>query len=130
MNKNLDFRIVSIVQQHFGPDKHLADVGIELSFPLFFGGKRHMVDKSQGFYAAPLAAITNNKYELVQTTTIGIEPGYQFLFKQRFGLIVGMQFGTSFLNKNVGLNSRGRYFKLKVTFGIWGQKTPKSVKKS
>ncbi len=119
INKYYDLRLSTKAMYHFGSMNRWANIGGELAFPIYFNPKYSDFAASKGAYTAPFIAGFNNKYKHYQSGIIGIEPGYLFLFRNKYALSAGIQIGAEYVNHELQDNAIYSHFELKLCFGFW-----------
>ncbi len=117
---NLDIRFLGFVNYGFRPyGSALISVGGEICLPYHFDFSRNKDFISQGFYIGPGAAFRRNIHYNHSSFSIFVEPGYHFLFNEKFSLIIGPQYKLTRINNDSGANTTQSNFGLKVILGWW-----------
>jgi hypothetical protein len=115
---NLDIRFLGLVNYGFrNYGSALINVGGEISLPYHFDfGSGHDYI-SKGFFIGPGAAFTRNIYYEHNNFSIFFEPGYNFLFNEKFSLIIDMQYGRTYFRYYDGARLTQNHFGVKVVLG-------------
>lgn len=119
INKYYDVRLSSRAMFHNGAENRWDNIGGEISFPIFYRKKYSAMAASKGVYFAPFLSAYNNAPKHFIIANLGIEPGYLFLFRNKFSLATGIQIGASYKNYDKQENEILSHFAVKVCFGIW-----------
>lgn len=119
INKYYDIRLSTRAMYHFGQENRWANIGGEIAFPIYFKPKYSAFAASKGIYTAPFLAAFNNKYKHYNSAMIGVEPGYLFLFRNKYALSAGIQIGAEYVNYELQENAIYSHFQVKLCFGFW-----------
>lgn len=120
ITNSIDCRITPIYNLGYrGIGVGYKSVGGQVALPIFFNSKKHLLEASNGFYFAPVLALT--RWGTLFQTNIGFfaEPGYHILFDNHLALNIGAQLGTNFLIYDVNKNLWKTHLGLKITIGGW-----------
>ncbi|MBN2893613.1 MAG: hypothetical protein JXL97_17205 [Bacteroidales bacterium] len=120
VSKRFDFRFTTISNYHFSKtDNGFSNVGISFALPFSFKKKESLIDKTSGFYIAPLIGGTRNFFALHYATTIALEPGYAFAWESRFAFHLGVQLGKTYFFNDHSPSEWGPHFGFKFHLGWW-----------
>lgn len=120
LSKRLDFRLSSILNLGVrNAGNEISHLGLEMAFPLFFRAKETRNLPSKGFFVAPSASFTRNRLEAHSNVGFWLEPGYNLLIDDRYGLSFGVQLGTTHFNHDEKPDEWGPHFGVKIIFGRW-----------
>ena len=121
LSKRIDFRLVSIFNYHFSPDKNeFSDLGIEAGLPVFFKAKEELSNPSSGFFISPAFLFVRNIENDHYSITCAVEPGYFFSFDSRFAFSLQLQLGgTYFMYDEEIPNAWKSHFGFKGNLGFW-----------
>ena len=120
LSKRVDYRIVSIVNYHFGPINQISDLGLEIGFPVFLKSKETILEPSSGIFVSPVISFGRNLLNEHYTLTLAAEPGYFFDFNSRFALSLQFQIGGSyFVYDAENENAWRTHFGFKANLGFW-----------
>ncbi|HNQ69065.1 MAG TPA: hypothetical protein PKN32_11855 [Bacteroidales bacterium] len=120
ITKNFDIRGISVLNygfRHFS--SALINVGAELSFPYYLNFGKSAPATSSGFFVALGSAFTRNIYYNHKNISVFLEPGYSFLWDNKFSLIIDLQYGRTFFFYDDGNNIMGNHFGVKFILGWW-----------
>ncbi len=97
----------------------ISHYGLEFAGVVFIKRKTEITECPSAWFVAPVVSLTQNQYEDKSNVGLWLEPGYAFLFENKFALSLGLQFGmTAFISHQEEL-SWGNHFGFKVIFGKW-----------
>lgn len=120
ISNTIDFRFSTILNLGLRDSgNRMSHLGFETAFPIFFTKKENKTDCSKGFYIAPILSFTRNKIEEHNNLGIWAEPGYNFLFDNKFAMSIGAQFGATYFAYDDGKSKWGNHFGIKFIFGKW-----------
>ena len=119
ISKRMDFRVVSLCNYHFGDDKQISDVGMNMILPVFLKQKEERIEASKGIYLGPVLGLGRNFLNKHNTVTAAIESGYLFSTWGRFALGLALQYGKSFFKYDDSPNKWRSHFGVKVNLGFW-----------
>lgn len=119
IGKQIDFRITSEVNYHFGPINGISDVGAQVVMPVYFRKKENTKSMSHGFYAGPVLGLGQNLLDDHNTITVAVEPGYMFKANKSFSLAIGLQLGASYFDNFNKPNAWYSHFGFKINLGFW-----------
>lgn len=116
---NVNIRLTSIGKYSFRIiDSALRDIGGELAIPVYF----NFTDPPRvpnGLYIAPALMLTRNIHYNHNTASVFFEPGYNFLYNDKFSLILGLQIGRKYFLQTGATNVQQNYYGIKIVLGIW-----------
>lgn len=117
---NLDFRAITLLNYGFRDvGSGLISIGAELSFPYYIHRGEFKNEMKKGLFAGPGLAFSHNIYNNSNVTNVFIEPGYSFVWNESFALIIGLQYGRTFLNYQNGSRIVTNHYGLRVILGWW-----------
>lgn len=120
ITKNFDIRGISLLNYGFrNLGSALINVGAELSFPYYLNFAKSAPQTSSGFFVAIGSAFTRNIYYNHKNISVFLEPGYSFLWDNKFSLIIDMQYGRTFFFYDDGNTIIGNHFGVKFILGWW-----------
>lgn len=120
ITNNFDIRLISKLNYGFRTTGGaIISAGAELSLPFFIHKEKFENNIPYGFYIAPGTLFLQNVIYKHKQSSIFIEPGYNFLFNNKFSLIIGLQYGRKFFNYNNSNNTQVNHFGIKVILGFW-----------
>lgn len=119
-SKRVDLRLTSVLNLGIRKTKNqLSHYGIETAFPIFFKSKTSKNECSKGFFIAPIISITRNEIGHHSNAGIWLEPGYNFLFDNKFAITIGPQIGATYFHYDSSPGKWGNHFGFKFVFGKW-----------
>jgi len=123
ISKHIDVRLISLANYHFGGKENgFSDIGFQFVLPIYFKKKEMAKIIPQGLYLGPVLGIGRNLINDHYTTTLAIEPGYQFPTKKSFSISMGLQLGGSYFAYDNQPNVWRNHFGFKVNIGFWVNK--------
>lgn len=123
ISKRLDIRLITLANYHFGGKENgFSDIGFQFVLPFYLKKKEAPNIIPQGFYLGPVLGIGRNLINDHYTTTLAIEPGYQFPTKKSFSISMGLQLGGSYFTYDNQPNILRSHFGFKVNIGFWVNK--------
>ncbi len=124
LGKRIDFRITTLANYHFGGKKNgFSDLGFQFVLPVYLKKKENTKTSSKGFYIGPVIGIGRNMLNDHYTTTLAIEPGFQFPAMRSFAISMGLQFGGSYFAYDNQPNVWRNHFGFKINIGFWVNKS-------
>ena len=94
---NLDIRFLGLIYYGFrNYGSAIINIGGELTLPYHFDFANEHKFISKGLFIGPGVAYTRNVHYFHRNTAIFIEPGYHFLFNEKFSLIIDFQYGRKY----------------------------------
>lgn len=119
IGKRVDLRGTNYYNYHFGEEKSMADVGLEVAVPIYFKKKEDKNMFSKGLYLSPTVGWSRNFLNDHNTLTMSIEPGYIFKLGERFHLSLYLQYGQSLFMYADDVDIWRQHFGIKVNLGFW-----------
>ncbi|HPX76827.1 MAG TPA: hypothetical protein PLW77_09605 [Bacteroidales bacterium] len=117
---NVDIRLISKLNYGFRTTGGaLVSVGGEIGLPVYIHRGEFENNIPTGFYISPGFLYLKNVFYKHSHKAVFIEPGYNFAFKNKFGLCLGLQYGRKFLNYTDGSKLQANHFGLKIILGFW-----------
>lgn len=120
ISKRVDFRVTTIANLHFSnSNSGFSNLGASFAFPISFSKKESLLDKTSGFYFAPLTGGTRNFFDKHYAFTIAGEPGYAFAWESKFAFHLGLQYGRTLFVNDTTDNEWVPHFGFKFHLGWW-----------
>lgn len=117
---NLDIRFLGLVYYGFrNYGSAIINIGGEIALPYHFDFDNKQKSISKGLFIGPGVAYTRNVHYLHRNTAIFIEPGYHFLFNEKFSLIIDFQYGRKFFKYDDGAKLTQNHYGVKLVLGWW-----------
>lgn len=115
------FRVNPIWNLQIRPEfpAEFSQLGASITLPYHFS-KKNSEEGHRGFYVGPNFAYSKHLIDNFNSTTLGVEVGYAFIFNRIFSVTVGAQGGTTLATDNQGgygriMTHSGAIF----SFGMW-----------
>lgn len=125
LHPRLHLRVGSLLNYGFrSTGNGISHYGFEIATPVFLKAKANPAMAAQGWYLAPIISLSHNPLGKHRNTGLWLEPGFHWLFEDRFALFFGLQFGTTYFNYQNQQNGWGQHFGANVIFGRWRKTTP------
>jgi len=118
--KNLDIRGICLLNYGIrNVGSALINIGAEVTVPYYLRFSNSVQQTPSGFFIALGSAFTRNVYYKHKNVSVFLEPGYNFLWDDKFSLIIDLQYGRTFFMYDDGNDIVGNHFGVKVILGWW-----------
>lgn len=117
---NLDIRFLGLINYGFrNYGSAIINIGGEVTLPYHFDFANEHKFISKGLFIGPGVAYTRNVHYLHRNTAIFIEPGYHFIFNEKFSLIIDFQYGRKYFKYDDGAKLTQNHYGVKLVLGWW-----------
>ena len=119
INKQIDYRIISLINMHFGEETELADVGLQATLPVYFKKRDEESFHNYGFYIGPAVGFSRNIRSDHNTLNLAVEPGYMFEATKHFTINMAIQYGRTFFDHDSKPSENAELLGYKINLGWW-----------
>lgn len=117
---NLDVRLVTLANYHFGGKQQFSDLGVNVILPYYFTTDKEKSPFPYGIYLGPMIGLSRNNLNDHNTVNLAAEAGYMFKADNRFTLSLSMQYGRTYFDYDHSDPIWREHFALvKVNLGFW-----------
>ncbi|MCK9498576.1 MAG: hypothetical protein GX793_09055 [Bacteroidales bacterium] len=120
ISNNFDIRLISKLNYGFRTTGGaLVSAGAEIGVPIYIHRGEFENNIPNGFYISSGFLLLKNLIYKHNEKAIFFEPGYNFVFNDKFSLSLGLQYGRAYYNYTDGSKLQTNHFGIKVILGFW-----------